>query len=184
MKKLFRIIKHLVFGNKYTNASNLKYARSIGVKIGKNCKTAIRAWGSEPFLIELGNHVHITSGVTFANHDGGVWVFREEIPNFDVFGKIKIGDNTYIGPESKILPGVTIGKNCVIGAGTIVTKCIPDNSVAAGNPVRIIRTTEEYKEKMIDLNLQTKTMGKKEKKSTLLNITEKKLIKRNSLINN
>jgi len=54
----------------------------------------------------------------------------------DVFGRIKIGDNTYIGENATILPGVTIERNCVIGAGSVVSRSIPDNTVAAGNSIR------------------------------------------------
>lgn len=52
---------------------------------------------------------------------------------------IKIKDNVWIGGGAVVLPGVTIGKNSVIGAGSVVTKDIPDNVVAAGNPCRVIR---------------------------------------------
>lgn len=52
---------------------------------------------------------------------------------------VKIGDNVWIGGSVTILPGVTIGNNVTIGAGSVVTRCIPDNVVAAGNPCRIIK---------------------------------------------
>ena len=56
---------------------------------------------------------------------------------------ITIGDNVWIGGNTCILPGVTIGNNVVIGAGSVVTKDIPDNVIAAGNPCRIIREITE-----------------------------------------
>ncbi len=52
---------------------------------------------------------------------------------------ITVGSDVWIGGGVKILPGVTVGNNCVIGAGSVVTKDIPDSSVAAGNPARVIR---------------------------------------------
>lgn len=52
---------------------------------------------------------------------------------------VEIGDRVWIGGGSIILPGVTIGKNCVIGAGSVVTRSIPENCVAVGNPCRVIR---------------------------------------------
>ena len=55
---------------------------------------------------------------------------------------VEIGDDVWIGGGSIILPGVSIGKNCTIGAGSVVTKSIPDNSVAYGNPCRVIRISE------------------------------------------
>lgn len=69
---------------------------------------------------------------------------------------IKIGDNVWIGGSCVVLPGVTIGNNVVIGAGSVVTKDIPDNVCAAGNPCRVIREiTEEdrpyyYKDRKFD----------------------------------
>lgn len=69
---------------------------------------------------------------------------------------VTIGDNCWIGAGSVICPGVTIGENCVIGAGSVVVKDIPANSVAVGNPCRVVRGFEEkdkiyyYKDRKID----------------------------------
>lgn len=57
---------------------------------------------------------------------------------------VKIGDNCWIGAGSIICPGVTIGENSVIGAGSVVTKDIPANSVAVGNPCKVLRTINEH----------------------------------------
>ena len=59
---------------------------------------------------------------------------------------ITVGDNVWFGASVQVMPGVTIGNNVVIGGGSIVVKDIPDNSVAVGNPCKVIRTiTEEDK---------------------------------------
>jgi len=55
----------------------------------------------------------------------------------------KQGDNVWIGGGAIVCPGVTIGANSVIGAGSVVTKDIPDNVVAAGNPCRVIRSIDQ-----------------------------------------
>ena len=71
---------------------------------------------------------------------------------------ITIGDNVWIGGSVTILPGVTIGNNVVIGAGSVVTKDLPDNVIAAGNPCRVLRTiTEEdrdfyYRDRKFDID--------------------------------
>ena len=70
---------------------------------------------------------------------------------------VTIGDNVWIGGNVCIMPGVTIGNNVVIGAGSVVTKDLPDNVIAAGNPCRIIREITEadrdfyYKDRKFDI---------------------------------
>ena len=53
-----------------------------------------------------------------------------------------MGRNTWFGANATVMPGVTIGENCVIGAGTLVTKDIPDNSLVLGTPGRVVRTLD------------------------------------------
>ena len=158
------------FKQKSQTKDPIKFARSLGVSIGDNCKILgdPRAiFGSEPYLVTLGNHVEITSTVTFITHDGGVWTLRGEFPEVDVFGRIKVGNNVFVGVMSTILPGVTIGDNVVIGAGSIVTKDIPSNSVAAGVPARVIKSFQEYKESSLQKSLNTKNMTSIEKQEYL-----------------
>lgn len=153
-----------------------QYARSVGVKFGKNCEIFTRSFGSEPYLIEIGDHVRILERVSFITHDGGVWMFRKEIPNFDVFGRIKVGSNTIIFNNALILPGVVIGNNCIIGPRSIVTKSIPDNSVVAGSPASYICSIEQYKERMLKLNAKTKLMKARDKKKAVLSLKDDNLI--------
>ena len=160
LRKIFwAIVKRLV--------SAKKYAKIIGVKMGEGCVISSKKFGSEPYLITLGRRVHITQNVSFVNHDGGVWVDRENTPSFDVFGKIEIGDCSYIGNNSLILPGVTIGKNVVVGANSLVSKSIPDNTVVAGVPAKYICETIEYVERMTPLNAKTKGVNYKDKREVV-----------------
>ncbi|WP_242927538.1 acyltransferase [Pontibacter vulgaris] len=154
-----------------------QYARHIGVKIGDKCSIATRYFGSEPYLIEIGNHVQITSDVRFFTHGGG-WVFREEHPSFDCFGKIKVGNNVYIGNCSMIMPGVSIGDNVVIGAGTIVTRSIENNCVVVGNPGRVVGEVKDLKRKLSKFNTGTKMMGYVEKRNYLLALQDKQFMKK------
>lgn len=140
--------------------------QSLGVTMGSGCHIFPDvSFGSEPYLIKLGNKVRITKGVQFITHDGGVWVLRNNgiAPNSDLFGKISIGNNVHIGINSIIMPGVTVGDNVIIGAGSIVTKDIPSNSVAAGVPARRIRSVEEYYEKNKDSIISSKNLSPADK---------------------
>lgn len=137
------------------NGINLYYMKKKGLQIAKDCSLVdFPSFGSEPYLIKIGKHVTISSKVQFFTHDGGTRVFRFQPRYKDVikFGKIEIKDNCFIGAGSIILPGVTIGPNSVVGAGSVVTKDVPPNTVVAGNPARKIKTVEEYAEKSLAEN--------------------------------
>lgn len=121
-----------------TNEGRINYLRKQGMKIGQNCLFTTMNFSTEPYLIEIGNHVGIANGTMFITHDGAIWCFRKELPNADVFGKIKIGDNVFIGSNCTILPNTIIGNNCIVGAGSIVRGVFPDNSVIVGNPAKIV----------------------------------------------
>lgn len=143
-----------------------------GLVIGKDYYIHSRVdFGSEPYLISIGNHVRIAEGVRFVTHDGGVWVFRNEeaLKDIDVFGPIVIGDNVHIGNNVIIMPNVSVGNNVVIGCGAVVTKNIPSNSIVAGVPAKVIETIDEYKAKVLKKCVYTHHLGRKEKQKYLLN---------------
>ena len=131
---------------------DIEHARKVGVTLGEGCRLIGNpSWGSEPWLITLGNHVEISSGVTFVTHDGAIWVLSGQERYKDVirYGRIVIKDNCFIGTRSTILPGVTIGPNSIVGAGSLVRKDVEPNSVYAGVPARRICSLEEYAEKCL-----------------------------------
>lgn len=134
---------------KYLNFYN--YAKSIGVNLSEDTRLIGNKidFGSEPYLISIGNHVTISNNVQFITHDGGTWVFRdrEEYRGVVKFGRIVVGDNCFIGSHSILMPNINIGNNVVVAAGSIVTKSIPDNCVVAGNPAKYICSIDEYAEK-------------------------------------
>jgi len=144
-----------------------KYAEHIGVNIGDQCQISTYKFGSEPYLISIGDRTRISRDVTFVTHDGSVWHHRTEVPDLDVFGKISIGSDSYIGPNTYILPGVEIGDHCIIGANSVVSRSIPNNSVAAGSPIKYLGTTTAFYKKMEGYNAKTKGLSASEKKERL-----------------
>ena len=110
--------------------------------------------------------------MTLVTHDGGAWVLRglkEELKDVDLFGRIEIGNNVHVGTNAMTMPGVKIGNNCIIGSCAVVTKNIPDNSVAVGVPVHVIETVDEYLKKHNTEFVFTKRMSYIQKKNYLLN---------------
>lgn len=134
---------------KFYYKGSINYARAKGVKVGDDCRIYIKNWGSEPFLITIGNKVTITSGVKILTHDGSTWLVHDSEGNrYQHYAPVTIGNNVFIGVNSIIMPGVSIGNNVVIGAGSIVTKNVPNNSVAVGNPARIVSSFFALEEKV------------------------------------
>ena len=130
--------------NKYIKKHN------IFKEMGDNTFYQPRFIPSDPELIKLHNNVIITSGVTFVTHDvfdmGINYMYKDkQFPR--LLKPIEIMDNVFIGCNSIILGGIKIGSNVVVAAGSVVTKDVPDNSVVAGNPAKVIKTFDEFIEK-------------------------------------
>lgn len=148
----------------YKKINQVKYAKLIGVNIGKNCRLLNCDFSTEPYLISIGDHVSATK-VRFETHDGGVWVIRDKYPEIDIIKPIKIHNNVYIGYGSVIMPGVEVGENSIIGAYSVVTKNVPPNVVVAGIPAKQIKTLDQYVEKALKSSEKTKLMTKVEKEN-------------------
>lgn len=142
-----------------SNSSYIRYLRKNYVHIGENCifrdPKSTRIDLQRPELISIGNNVDMNKNFTILTHDWSSLVFRSKFNDFvNSTGKVTIGDNIYFGTNVTILKGVEIGNNCIIGAGSVVTKSIPSDSVAAGVPCRVICSLEDYykkrKEKALD----------------------------------
>ena len=154
-----------------------KQARHAGVKMGKGCRIKCRFWSSEPYLISLGNDVGIANGVKCLTH-GGALAARHKMPQFDVFGKVTIGNNVYFGANVLVMPGVTIGDNVLIAGGSVVTKSIPRDAVVGGTPAKYLCSIEDYIERNIPYNTDTYGMDNSEKKKILLSLPDEKFVQK------
>ncbi|MCR5540820.1 MAG: acyltransferase [Ruminococcus sp.] len=153
---------------KKIRSNPVEWAKFIGVNMRGDVHIYGRvSWSTEPWIISLGKNVHITDGVRFVTHDGGTLLYRSQVPDLEITKPITVGDNVYIGNCVIILPGVSIGNNCIIGAGAVVSKSIPDNSVAVGVPARVIKTSEEYFNKIKEESLHLGHLKGKEKDDAL-----------------
>ena len=155
----------------YNNMDPLDYAgreeaiRGILGKAGKNCVVQQHLFctygyntcvGDNFFLnvngklmdsgkITIGDNVFIAPNVCIVTEEHAMDV-KQRLEGLEYTHPVTIGNNVWICTGAIILPGVTIGDNSVIGAGSVVTKDIPANSLAVGNPCRVIRTLEQNRE--------------------------------------
>lgn len=121
------------------------YYRRRGAKIGK-VRVFSRPRLAEPHLCEIGDNVWITGGVTLLNHDGAIAMLNcaGMTDAVNVVGKIVVFDNVFIGINSTIMPGVSIGPCAVVAAGSVVVRDVPPNTVCGGTPAKVICTIDEY----------------------------------------
>ena len=150
--KLKRLIKEK------TRRRYLQNLIAKGLKLGKNV-AIIDDFFFDPshcYLISIGDNCTICPNVKLIAHDAST----KRILGYTKIGKIEIRDNCFIGDSAIILPGVTIGPNSIVGAGSVVTEDVPPNTVVAGNPAKIICSLEEYVNKVEQMKKGKKVFGK------------------------
>jgi acetyltransferase-like isoleucine patch superfamily enzyme len=125
----------------------VQYFRSRGAEIGDDVEifgANLFTFGSEPYLVSIGDHVTISHKVDFITHDGGLRVVRSRYPDAYLYGRIQIAENCFVGAHCVLLLGAKVGAGSVIGSGSIVTGEIPPGVVATGAPAKPVKTVEEY----------------------------------------
>lgn len=153
MKRFKEIIDRIKFHlSKKSSRKYISYLRSKGVKIGDGTVVmqpkTVSIDISRPTLLSIGNNVRLNKSITIMTHDFVSTVFLNKYHEFlPSSAPVKIGNNVYFGRECTVLKGVTIGDNCIIGYGSLVTKDIPANSVAIGRPAKVVCSLDEYFEK-------------------------------------
>lgn len=177
VKRLLRKIRKPFHTVAPTPCDPIAHYRSLGVKIGDNVSiiepVSPVIFSSEPYLVSIGDNTTISFDVAFVTHDAATRVIRhlpDGNPETVIYGPISVGNNCFIGCHSVILPNVTIGDNSIIGAGSVVNRSIPANSVAAGNPCKVICTLDEYREKHKDDFLYMVSLDHESKRKYLKNL--------------
>ncbi|MBU0941568.1 MAG: acetyltransferase [Bacteroidetes bacterium] len=129
--------KFISIGGKITNTiSNRSMISTFDVEINSGCNILSGVNISNGVKIGIGCIIHYNVNVT---HDCKIGDFVEISPSANLLGHVTIGNFTHIGSNVTILPNIKIGNNVTIGAGAVVSKDIPDNTVALGIPAKIIR---------------------------------------------
>lgn len=149
-QKLFRLNPEanwpVHFTSKVIDPQNIK--KGILCDPGDNLNNYIQATNG----IIFGSNVELGPGVKIISSNHDLTNFRNHTPS----NPIKIGSNVWIGANSVVLPEVSIGENVIIGAGSIVSKNIPSNSIAVGNPCKVIKQKEAYIEDFSNVLLNKK----------------------------
>ena len=178
---ILKTIKQILFKYKYSKAS--PNARAEMMKkhfyhIGENVGLHTSQFGTEPYLISIGDNVTVAAHVKFITHDVSCFNMARYLDIdqklVDKVNCIVLHDNCMIGAHSILLPGTSIGKNCVIAAGSVVTGIIPDNEVWGGNPARFIMKTSKYAQKV--KNISSMYPWKYDSEGNLLNLNNDEII--------
>lgn len=158
MSFIKKFYKKILYGAKSSSKNYVNFLRNKGVTIGNNVLFVEPQFSeidiTRPYMLTIGNDVVITEGVKILTHGYEfnvlINLYGEIYPTV---GKVVIGNNVFIGMNAIILNNVNIGDNVIIGAGSVVTKDIPSNSVACGNPAKVIMSIDKYKEKRKEVYL-------------------------------
>ena len=131
------VLEHCRIANFQLNISNYP----TRISIGSNCYICYYFTILNASSVIIGDNVLIASHVMISSENHGMNPESEKSYMAQQLETmpVNIGDGCWIGEKACILPGVSIGKKCIIGAGSVVTKSIPDYSIAAGNPAKVIK---------------------------------------------
>jgi acetyltransferase-like isoleucine patch superfamily enzyme len=113
--------------------------------MGEGCLVQMNVSFTDPSYVRLGHNVHL-SGCTLFGHDGSVNMLNRAYgTNLDSVGQVDIRDNVFVGHQAIIMPGVTIGPNAIVAAGSVVTRDVPEGVVVGGVPAKVIGQLDDYR---------------------------------------
>lgn len=162
---------------KIINEIKIKKWKKNGLIVGENfsLQKGAQIDSAFPWLITIGNKVTIAPDTLILSHDGST----KNVTGYTKVGCVEISDNVFIGAKSIILPNTTIGKNCIIGACSVVSGNIPDDMVVCGNPAKIICSVTEFKNKHEKNMLEAKKYDKSYTRKGKITDNKKKEMKKN-----
>jgi acetyltransferase-like isoleucine patch superfamily enzyme len=133
--------------------SSIEYAaylrrRGVFYSMGENCQILTTTNFTDAAYVRLGNNVHFSNSAIIG-HDGSIAMLNQAYGvKLESVGKIDIRDNVFIGYQAIILPGVTIGPDAIVAAGSVVTKDVAPGSIVAGIPARPIGRVDQFVENL------------------------------------
>jgi maltose O-acetyltransferase len=133
-------IRHIY--HRWFRPDPLDELKRLGLRAGRNLRLQSGATidRNHCWHISIGNDVTIAPGAFILAHDASTKMHL----GYTRIGKVEIGDRVFIGASAIVLPGVRIGSDVIIGAGSVVSHDIPDNVVACGNPATALGATDEW----------------------------------------
>ena len=126
-----------------------EYLRKQGVRIGRNSSILYPSYvdGRLPYLLEIGDDVVISLYVTILTHDAASAYAGDLVK----VGRVRIHDHVFIGANTTVMCNVSIGPNAIVGAGSVVSRDVPPDSVAAGNPAKLVCSMDQFTAKHREL---------------------------------
>lgn len=159
MKSIMSFFRKLKYKERYSSETFVEYLRNKGIEIGEGVRffdpksTVVDT--QNPHMLKIGDNVRITRGTTILTRDYSWSVIAGKYHEvLGGIGKVKIGNNVFIGVHSIILKNSIIGDNVIIGAGSIVSGVIESDSVYAGAPCKKIMTLDDFYKKRKSLQMQ------------------------------
>ncbi len=146
IKSFVKILSCLIGCYEYlVKAMKIKYYKSRGVKIGKKFKFSKKSYIDlhKPDFLEIGDNVQLTRWAMILCYDSAKdkEPFKKIIQK-SPYGKVKIGNNVYIGAHSIVMPNVSIGDNVIVAANSVVTKDVRPNCIVSGSPAKVLHVFE------------------------------------------